>query len=84
MLTVGELIARLEDYDEDAEVRLMTQQSWPFENSVHGIVDANEMGNEDGDEEPDPHDYQDNGPAPVYIVEGRQLGYGNKNAWNGS
>ena len=34
-MTIDELIARLEDYrDEiggDAEVRLMTQQNWPFE-----------------------------------------------------
>ena len=37
-MTIDELIARLEDYrDEiggDAEVRLMTQQNWPFENSI--------------------------------------------------
>ena len=41
-MTVSELIARLEDYRDDlggdTEVRLMTQQHWPFENSIFGLV----------------------------------------------
>ena len=39
-MTIDELIERLEDYrDElggDAEVRLMTQSNWPFENDIFG------------------------------------------------
>ena len=39
-MTIDELIGRLEDYrDEiggDAEVRLMTQSNWPFENDIFG------------------------------------------------
>ncbi len=45
-MTIDELIARLEDYrDEiggDAEVRLMTQQNWPFENSIYGLASGAE------------------------------------------
>lgn len=41
-MTIDELIERLEEYrDElggDVEVRLMTQQSWPFENSICGLA----------------------------------------------
>ena len=41
-MTIDELIQRLEDYrDEiggDAEVRLMTQQNWPFENTIFGLA----------------------------------------------
>ena len=39
-MTLNELIERLEEYrdqlGEDCEVRLMTQQNWPFENGVYG------------------------------------------------
>ena len=41
-MTIDELIGRLEEYrDElggDAEVRLMTQQNWPFENGIFGLA----------------------------------------------
>lgn len=81
-MTIDELIARLEDCRDamggDTEVRLMNQASWPFEYGIAGITDSNEMvgedGPEDADEAADEH--------VVYIVEGQQLGYGNKNAWH--
>lgn len=86
-MTINELISMLEDYrDEiggDAEVRLMTQQNWPFENSIHGLVSGNQINeatNEDeGDDDEYEGDVEDDGV--LYIVEGRQLGYGTKLAW---
>lgn len=86
-MTINELISVLEDYrDEiggDADVRLMTQQNWPFENSIHGLVSGNQINeatNEDeGDDDEYEGDVEDDGV--LYIVEGRQLGYGTKLAW---
>jgi len=84
-MTIDELIARLEDYrDEiggDAEVRLMTQQNWPFENSIYGLASGAEINDyqedEDGDEDDDAAE-----DAVLFIVEGQQLGYGTKRAWD--
>ncbi len=80
MMTVSELIARLEEIvdagGEDLEVRLMTQYEWPFENACDGVTTAKEM-HEDG-EAFDPMGDEDDA---VYILEGQQLGYGTKTAW---
>ena len=90
-MTIDELIARLEDYrDEiggDAEVRLMTQQNWPFENSIYGLASGAEINDYDDDVDDD-EDGGDGGDdddaaedAVLFIVEGQQLGYGTKRAW---
>ena len=72
-MTVAELIERLEEmqqtYGDDCEVKLMTQQAYPFENELLGITDSVEMG-DDEDSEP-----------VCYLVEGQQLGYGSTVAW---
>jgi len=91
-MTIDELIARLEDYrDEiggDAEVRLMTQQNWPFENSIYGLASGAEINDyqddEDGDEDDDSDDAAEDAAedAVLFIVEGQQLGYGTKRAWD--
>jgi hypothetical protein len=62
-LTVTRLIDELEDCDPEAEVRLATQPSWPFEWSLsHG--------------EPGPAVQVDlEGQPVVYLIEGEQLGY---------
>ena len=79
-MTLNELIERLEDYrdhlGEDAEVRLMTQQNWPFENTITGLASGAEINETDDDDDADVHTH-----AVVYIVEGTQLGYGSKRAW---
>ena len=82
-MTINELIERLEECREelgDVEVRLMTQSHWPFENGVAGVAsgaEINAAGNED-----DPDDDGDvDDDQVVYIVEGQQLGYGTKRAW---
>lgn len=85
MMTINELISRLEEYrDElggDAEVRLMTQPNWPFENAIVGVCSGEEI-NAAGDED----DLNDDGDVEadqvVYILEGGQLGYGTKRAWS--
>lgn len=83
-MTVDQLIERLTEYRDamggEVEVRLMTQEKWPFENRIVGLVSADEM-NDAGDE-----DYEDDEPDDevenmVYIVEGGQICYGSKRAW---
>ena len=83
-MTINELIERLEDYrDEiggDAEVRLMTQQNWPFENRICGVTSGRDMNDASDDEdEDDAQDVADD--HTVYIVEGGQICYGSKRAW---
>jgi len=85
-MTVQELIDILQDQNPDADVRLMTQQSWPFENNIRGVTDSEELRRAAGEDDEPPCDCGDpecEDPDPVvYIVEGSQLGYGDKNAWN--
>jgi len=94
-MTVAELIERLQDCDPDAEVRIMSQENWPFENAISGIAVRQDLGPEDcdcGRRADEPH--EDGCPAAeeeefehglaandVFIVEGQQERYGNKNAW---
>ena len=80
-MTLNELIERLEEYrdlhGEDCEVRLMTQQNWPFENAIIGLVSGAEINEADEDDDACVED-----DAVVYIVEGTQLKYGSKRAWD--
>ena len=80
-MTLNELIERLEEYrdlhGEVCEVRLMTQQNWPFENAIIGLVSGAEINESDEDDDACVED-----DAVVYIVEGTQLKYGSKRAWD--
>jgi hypothetical protein len=82
-MTIDELIGRLEEYrDElggDAEVRLMTQQNWPFENGIVGLASGAEINDGGDDDSEDDGDVGDD--DVVYICEGTQLCYGTKRAW---
>ena len=82
-ITIDELIARLEDCrDElggDAEVRLMTQSNWPFENDIVGVTTSREIRDAEHEDDFDP---QGDADEVAYIVEGQQLGYGTKAAWD--
>ncbi|MEX0781208.1 MAG: hypothetical protein WD557_01050 [Dehalococcoidia bacterium] len=93
-MRVGELIALLSDCDEDAEVRIMSQEGWPFENGVRGVAVRSEFPNEDCDCDPRwDRKHEDGCPATddvvpegdslndVFIVEGGQERYGNTAAW---
>jgi hypothetical protein len=75
-MTIDELISRLEEYRDtlggEAEVRLMTQQAWPFENEIRGLASGEEIHGSDDDEAEG---------AVVFLVEGGQRGYGSKHAW---
>jgi len=79
-MTIDELIGRLEEYRDvlggDTAVRLMTQQNWPFENEIAGLASGGEINGRD-----DPEDEDVDDDRVVFIVEGRQLGYGSKRAW---
>lgn len=77
-MTVGELIESLSDFPVDAEVRLMTQPSWPFENRVAGVCAAQQLTEPDCGES---EEFTEEDVKVVYIVEGGQIGYGNKTAW---
>lgn len=48
-MTVGDLIARLQDFPEDAPVLLAQQPNWPFEYSVGQIAGVQIGGPEEGD-----------------------------------
>ncbi len=82
-MTIDQLIERLEEYRDliggDAEVRLMTQQNWPFENRITGVCSGEEINEYDADEDDDDSDAESD--AVLYIVEGDQIGYGTKLAW---
>ena len=81
-MTINELIARLKQYrsalGRDAEVRLMTQAHWPFENALAGLASGAEINAAEGDDE---HDDDVEDDAVLYIVEGDQLRYGSARAW---
>jgi hypothetical protein len=81
-MTIDELIERLEEYRDElgghSEVRLMTQQNWPFENRIAGLASGEEINDRDEDEDDEDVDTD----QVVYIVEGGQLGYGSKRAWD--
>ena len=81
-ITVGELIELLEQYDRDAQVLLMEQPGWPFEYSINGVVSREEIINQEPDEDlaelGDGEEIND-----VFILEGTQLRYGSKKAWDG-
>jgi hypothetical protein len=83
-MTIDQLIARLEEYrDEiggDAQVRLMTQQNWPFENSIYGLASGAEINDYHDDQDGDDDDAAED--SVLFIVEGQQLGYGTKRAWD--
>ncbi|MBX3045149.1 MAG: hypothetical protein KIT33_15370 [Candidatus Kapabacteria bacterium] len=64
-MTVAELIETLQDFDLDMEVRIAHQPNWPFEYSIESIWQ-----DEEGE-------YSE----AIYLVEGSQLGYFTKRAW---
>jgi hypothetical protein len=73
-MKVRDLIDRLSDYSEDAEVRLLHQPHYPLEYSLRGVVGESEIRAHEGEDLGDD-------PEVVFLLEGRQLGYGRKIAW---
>jgi hypothetical protein len=82
-MTVGELKELLEGLEDNMEVQLQTQKSWPFINDIHGLKLKSDVEPEDGDEDEDmAEEVGEQEPDVLYIVEGEQLGYGDKGAWH--
>lgn len=84
-MTVAELIERLSEMDPDARVFLMMQPSWPFEYSISGVTTRDDFTEREYDEDGNDvsHIADDNErPSDVFLCEGQQLRYGNKDAWN--
>ena len=83
-MTINEMIERLEEYRDtiggDAEVRLMTQSNWPFENDIFGLASGEEINDAAEDQEPN-DDGDVDADQVIYICEGQQLCYGTKRAW---
>ena len=82
-MNLDKLIEILNDYRHefggDAEVRLMTQQNWPFENPICGLTSGQELNDATDEDTEDDDDVAED--AIVYIVEGGQICYGSKRAW---
>lgn len=84
-MKVSELIELLQDQDPDAEVMIMSQESWPFENAVAGVAVREEFDDDDedceDDEREEPRYEKGTAANDVFLVEGQQLRYGSKAAW---
>jgi hypothetical protein len=59
----------------------MTQQNWPFENRICGVTSGQEMNDTNGDDDEADDDQDVADENIVYIVEGGQICYGSKRAW---
>jgi hypothetical protein len=57
----------------------MSQPNWPFEYSIRGVIQR-----EDFDDEYDDtvHECLGTSPDDVFLLEGTQIRYGSKRAWN--
>jgi hypothetical protein len=73
-MNVGELRELLEGLDDDVEIRLAQQPSWPFEYSI-ARIEVVDLGDADEDEADGRADADDSDEQIVYIAEGSQLGY---------
>ncbi len=86
-MKVSELIELLEEQDPDAEVLVMMQKNWPFECSLAGVTTRDEMlradeRDEDDGEQVEPCIESGTAKSDVFLVEGEQLRYGSKTAWD--
>ena len=89
-MNVYELKRLLEDFDDDAEVRLASQPSWPLEYHVSDVIWIDKSANGtlrarsswvtklpyNGEEsEEEVEENEDFDPGVIYLVEGEQIGY---------
>jgi hypothetical protein len=85
-MKVQTLIEILQECDADADVYIMGQQGYPFENAVHGVAVRADFVEYDDEEEVPAGDrwtaHETKLPRnDVFIVEGSQTRYGNSEAW---
>jgi hypothetical protein len=76
---VHESIAILQSFDGEASVYVMSQPHYPFEYDVAGVAVREDIADEDEDEGGVPA--SDLPGSDVFILEGSQLRYGDKGAW---
>ena len=90
-MTIGELKEMIEHLEDNVEVRLMTQPSWPLMYSVsHGVTNQemnDSVGCDDCGSMLSACDCEDKQADAVeeeifYLTEGSQLGYGDKRYWD--
>jgi hypothetical protein len=74
-MKVRQLLDLLADYSPEAEVHLVHQRNYPLESHLAGVVGASEIREHEG------RPLGDDDPEIVYLLEGRQLGYGRVVAW---
>lgn len=70
-MLIGELKKLLDEYPDDAEVRIAHQPQWPFEYEVKGLIATSELG----------QPQRDAAYNRVWIVEGPLIGPTNKHIW---
>lgn len=76
-MKVNELIKILKDCDPNAEVLMVSQPNYPFEYAVDGLVVREEMVDEE-----DEGTWGDGCRGnDVLLLEGKQLRYGDREAW---
>ena len=73
-MKVRQLLDLLAEYSPEAEVRLVHQPRYPIESSLAGVVSESEVRDHEG------RDLGDDAEV-VFLLEGRQLGYGRAVAW---
>jgi hypothetical protein len=73
-MSVQELIEELQCLDGDAEVRFLSQPSWPFEYTIEAVVEAS-------DTPDDLSGYRKTPAKRILLVEGRQACYGDKSVF---
>lgn len=84
-MKVRELIELLQKQEQDAEVFMLEQPSWPFEHSIRGITTRRDVLEHEhytrGDDDEFDYARDDKKPSDVFIVEGDNVRYGAKAAW---
>lgn len=71
MMTVGDMLTMLEEYDEDTRLMFAQQPEYPLVSEIKGVVKVDHSDDEDAV-------YRG---KVVYILEGNNDGYGNKDWW---
>ena len=79
-MTVGQLKEILEGFEDDTEIRLMIQENYPLESMIAGVTTDDEIAVAEAEENGEEREHT-NEPKVLYILEGRQIGYGKKIAW---
>ena len=92
-MTVGKLKEMLEGLDDETPVRIMSQENYPFENAIFGLWlcpahhESDGAGEDSEDDEigfrprRDRFSEEAHDGEVFYIVEGDQIGYGFRQAW---